>query len=179
MAERKKIDEKLDDAEYIKKITDDYLETKETISLAFFKDGPPENYVRERYTSRGGRFYNKKGGLMKKDQQLYVKQIPAHLKSRLTKLVVNKTAEYYIDIDINFYVAIQKNESIKKSVLKEKQIILPAIRPDIDNYLKFTIDSLHNVLFDDDKRIVFVNSHKFYSLKPRTEILAKITIIKD
>lgn len=179
MAKIEKIKEKLIDEEYIESITQKYLENKEVITLSFIKKGTPENYVRERYTSRGGRFYNKKGGLMKKDHEFYAKQIPTLLRKRLSELVVNKTADYYVSLDIDFYVPIQKAESIKRSVLKEKKIIRPAIRPDLDNYLKYSLDVLHNIIFDDDSRVVTVNSNKYYSVTPRTEIFVTIIILND
>jgi len=179
MAKREQIEEKIADLEYVEKMTNDYLQEKEIVTLKFSKNGSPENYVRERYTSRGNRFYNKKGGLMKIDQQYYMKQIPNTLKSRLTKLVVSKTSDYYVKINVDFYVSIQKNESIKRSVLKEKKIILPAIRPDIDNFEKYLVDVLHNIVFDDDKRVISLDANKYYSMNPRTEFEVEITIIKE
>ena len=43
-------------------------------------------------------------------------------------------------------------------------------RPDIDNYLKFILDSSNGVLFKDDSQVVKVEMSKTYSISPRVEI---------
>ena len=58
--------------------------------------------------------------------------------------------------------------------IKEKWIKLPHTKkPDIDNLIKFVMDSLsgHNGFFLDDNQIVSIYAEKIYSDKPRTEIL--------
>jgi len=43
-------------------------------------------------------------------------------------------------------------------------------RPDIDNYLKFYLDVLNQVVYDDDSQIVWVEMKKFYVLEPFVEL---------
>tara|TARA_Y100000593_G_C4300416_1_gene333042 strand:+ start:295 stop:720 length:426 start_codon:yes stop_codon:yes gene_type:complete len=43
-------------------------------------------------------------------------------------------------------------------------------RPDIDNYLKFILDSANGVLFKDDSQVVKVKLMKAYSVTPRVEL---------
>ena len=50
---------------------------------------------------------------------------------------------------------------------------LPAIKPDIDNYVKAILDALNGVAFRGDKQIISLNAKKLYSDKPRTEIEIK------
>ena len=51
--------------------------------------------------------------------------------------------------------------------------------PDIDNYDKFIIDCLHNLVYDNDKRLIYINSSKKYSLHPRTELSVSILELKE
>jgi Holliday junction resolvase RusA-like endonuclease len=93
--------------------------------------------------------------------------------------MANKNAEYYVKIDADFYLKTPDGDSIKKAVLKEEKIILPAIRPDLDNYDKFLVDVLHNIVFDDDKRVVSLNTNKYYSINPRTEVKIQIIVLNS
>ena len=57
--------------------------------------------------------------------------------------------------------------------------ILPAQRPDIDNYQKLLLDAMHDVIYEDDSRVVLMEGQKFFSINPRIEIKAEIEIRKD
>ena len=46
-------------------------------------------------------------------------------------------------------------------------------KPDIDNLIKFYLDCANEILFDDDQKIVKIDSFKIYSDQPRTEIYVK------
>jgi Holliday junction resolvase RusA-like endonuclease len=179
MAKREKIDEKLLDKKYIEKIISEYITNKEIINVKFVYPGQPENYVRERYTNRGKRFYNKKAKQMDEANKFYASQLDVLTRDKLNKLIANKDAEYYVKIDADFYLKTPDGDSIKTVVLKEEKIILPGIRPDLDNYDKFLIDVLHSVLFDDDKRVVSLNTNKYYSINPRTEIKSEIVVLNN
>jgi len=178
MAKREKIEEKLLDQKYIKKITSEYIKDKHIINISFSYPGQPENYARERYTSRGKRFYNKKAKQMDEANKFYASQLDVLTRDKLNKLIANKDAEYYIKIDADFYLKTPDGNSIKQTVLKEEKVILPAIRPDLDNYDKFLVDVLHNILFDDDKRVVSLKTNKYYSINPRTDVRVEVIILK-
>ena len=179
MAENDKLNKKLNDSDYIETITAERMALKKDLSFELKSLKEPDNYVRERYTSRGKRFYNPKASIMETLKQEMKTQIPYEHKIYLEKLVRNKEAEYYVHLDFDFYVKIPKADSIKTTVLKEKKVIRPAISPDIDNFNKLIMDSLHDVLYDDDKRIVAANSNKYYSINPRTEIRVRFEIYKE
>ena len=49
---------------------------------------------------------------------------------------------------------------------------------ELNNFDKFLLDSLHEVLYDDDKHVVKIKSEKRYDFEPRTELTARITKIK-
>jgi len=48
---------------------------------------------------------------------------------------------------------------------------LPTSKPDLDNYIKFVLDCLNEILFKDDAQIVRISSAKAYGESPRTEIM--------
>lgn len=45
-----------------------------------------------------------------------------------------------------------------------------AVRPDLDNLVKFYLDVAIGVLYEDDKQVVKITADKMYSVEPRTEI---------
>ena len=47
-------------------------------------------------------------------------------------------------------------------------------RPDIDNYIKFYLDAMNEVVYYDDGCICRVPAEKFYSTNPRTEITINV-----
>ena len=177
MAKEDKIKAKLNDLAYIDEATKKYLEGSTTIEINFTKHGQPENYVRERYTSRGNRFYNAKEALMKETAKELKQLISPENRIILDKLVVDPTADYYVEIEAVFYIKIPNADSIEKTVLKEKGVIRPVTRPDLDNYDKYIIDTLHGVIYDDDKRVISIKTNKLYSINPRTELKIKIVIL--
>ena len=73
-----------------------------------------------------------------------------------------------IALEISFFMPIPKGLSKKKhSELKGKP---HAKRPDLDNLLKMSLDSMLNVLFVDDSQVYEITASKLYSETPRTEI---------
>ena len=59
-------------------------------------------------------------------------------------------------------------------LVKDKwQEVLHTKKPDIDNLIKYVLDSLsgHNGFFLDDNQIYTIYAEKLYSDKPRTEIM--------
>jgi Holliday junction resolvase RusA-like endonuclease len=175
-----KLKKALSDQIYIKKITTDFEKNKKVINLTLYRDGQPVNYVRERYTGRGHRFYNAKAGTMNEINKQFIKDVNKLPEGPiLKKLIDNPESTYYVSLEADFYVKTPNGDSVEKTVLKENKVILPAIAPDTDNYIKLIIDTLHNVIFDDDKRVVSIIGNKYYSLSPRTEVRVKVEIIDE
>ncbi|MGM9908018.1 RusA family crossover junction endodeoxyribonuclease [Limosilactobacillus sp.] len=75
-----------------------------------------------------------------------------------------------LKVTIRFYRAIQKSESKKRHRLKALGAIRPTKKPDLDNYIKSTLDGLNSVLWADDNEIVELHTYKYYSDDPRIEI---------
>jgi len=176
MASKKKkatsADKKKEDLlEYVSKEKSKFKTTR----YYFTKTGKPENYVRERYTSRGQRFYNPKQTQMDDYKNTFKASLLEHEKKYLESLIQDPTKTYYIKLTMGFYFPIPKADSKKTTALKEYGVILPAIRPDLDNFDKFILDVMHDVLYDDDKRVVEIQSFKKYSSEPRTTIIADVS----
>lgn len=75
-----------------------------------------------------------------------------------------------LKVTARFYRPIQTSESKKRHRLKATGAIRPTKKPDLDNYIKSTLDGLNGVLWGDDNQIVELNTKKYYSDKPRVEI---------
>lgn len=75
-----------------------------------------------------------------------------------------------LSVEIAFYRAVQKSLSKKERVRRLKGAHRPTIKPDLDNYIKSTLDALNGVIWADDNEIVELQAHKFYSDNPRIEL---------
>ena len=166
--------EKIDN--FINNISDilikNYISNIEETNYHFIVKGKPINYVRER--SGKNHFYNPKESLMKDYKNKFISSLTEEQKKYTKNIITNENSDYYIEMIAKYYLPIPVGDSAEKTALKELKIIRPIIRPDLDNYDKFLIDSLHDVVYDDDKRVVRIDSEKYYSLNPRTELDIKI-----
>ncbi len=73
-------------------------------------------------------------------------------------------------LDLIFGLAIPKSTSrIRRKCMLENEIV-PMKRPDVDNLIKFILDCLNGILFDDDSQIISLHARKIYSEYPRTII---------
>jgi Holliday junction resolvase RusA-like endonuclease len=178
MTKQEKFKSKLNDSNYLFQTIVNYEKNKNTIELNFVKEGQPVNYVRERYTGRGHRFYNAKAGIMKDMNKYFISMIPKEHKDYLQNLLANPEAVYNVKIYADFYVKTPNADSVETKVLKEKKVIRPTIAPDTDNYVKLLLDTLHGVAYDDDKRVVSITAHKYYSIDPKTEVKIVIEVIE-
>lgn len=76
-----------------------------------------------------------------------------------------------IRLTINYHVQMPGSWSKKKSALYNGS---PCIkRPDLDNYVKWTLDVLNGVVFIDDSQVFEIRADKKYSDEPRTEIIVE------
>lgn len=72
---------------------------------------------------------------------------------------------------VDIYRPIPKSLSKKKAALAESGELRPTSKPDVDNYLKGIKDALKSVIWKDDSQVVEVMVRKWYSEKPRVEVL--------
>lgn len=78
-----------------------------------------------------------------------------------------------LKVHLKFYRHIQKSVSKKEHALRASGAHRPTVKPDVDNYVKSTLDGLTGVLWVDDNLIVSETSDKFYSDHPRVEVEVK------
>ena len=165
-------------SEYIEKHHDEMINIpEESREIKITIPGKPESYARPR-SGRGHHFYNPKEGKMKSCRIICMKQLNEEDKEFVKDAVENYQKNYYVEMDVVYYYKIPQGNTIKESALKKSNILKATVKQDLDNFDKFLLDSLHEVLYDDDKHVVKIKSEKRYDFEPRTELTAKITKIK-
>ena len=75
-----------------------------------------------------------------------------------------------LNVEINFYRRVQKSATKKERLRRLSGVDRPIVKPDLDNYIKSTLDALNGVIWADDNEIVELQAHKFYSDNPRIEL---------
>lgn len=73
-------------------------------------------------------------------------------------------------IELDIYRPIQKSTTKAKYRLKLLKRLLPTVKPDLDNYVKSTLDALTDVLWGDDNIICELVARKFYGDPARVEL---------
>ena len=78
-----------------------------------------------------------------------------------------------ISVKIKFFRRVQKSISNAERSRRLSGAHRPIVKPDLDNYIKGTLDALNDVIWTDDAIIVELNTSKWYSDNPRIEIEVK------
>lgn len=76
-----------------------------------------------------------------------------------------------LDMRVFAYYTIPKSTSKKKQRLMKNGILRPTKKPDMDNIIKIIADSLNKIAYHDDSQIVDTMVRKYYSDRPRVEII--------
>jgi Holliday junction resolvase RusA-like endonuclease len=93
----------------------------------------------------------------------YFKQLPACPKIPL---------QGQIRVQFKFFIRPPKATPKWKWKYINQNFLQPNKSPDLDNYVKFILDALNGILWEDDRFIVEIHSAKYYTqIEPRTEIL--------
>lgn len=95
---------------------------------------------------------------------------------RYVKLVASQHApekllEGSLKLEVKVYKPTLKSFSQKKKAAAERGELRPVTKPDIDNYVKSIKDACNQVIWKDDSQIVDLHVSKWYSERPRIEIL--------
>lgn len=69
-----------------------------------------------------------------------------------------------------FYRPVQKSLSKAETARRLNGMVLPTVKPDIDNYQKSFYDALNGIVWKDDAQITDETSKKRYSDRPRIEL---------
>lgn len=130
------------------------------IKLTF--DFPPVAQARPRATrfGKGIRLYDPKQVHVYKAQLAQSAQLMYH----------DEPMDGPLKVTIRFFRNIQQSDSKKRQRQKAEGSIRPIKKPDLDNYIKSTLDGLNGILWVDDNRIVELNTSKDYSDHPRIEL---------
>lgn len=130
------------------------------IKLTF--DFPPVAQARPRATrfSRGIRLYDLKPVHVYKTQLAQACQF----------MTYGEPLTGPLKVELWFYRPVQKSISKKERALRLTGTHRPIVKPDTDNYIKSTLDGLNGLLWEDDRQIVDIIAHKYYSDHPRIEI---------
>lgn len=102
-----------------------------------------------------------------------VKKFKKELYQLAKELYHGDRADGAIEVEISFYRPVQKSLSKKERARRLSGEHRPTVKPDLDNYIKSTLDALNGILWTDDARIVDLHAHKYYSDDPRIEITVK------
>jgi|SRR5690606_31633029 len=133
------------------------------MTIEFVVYGEPLAQGRPRATSVNGhvRMYDPKKS---RDYKNYIRLAAS-------EYAPDKLLEGPIALELRVYRPIPKSFSRRKTELAENGDIRPTTKPDVDNYVKSVKDALKNVIWKDDSQVVRILVEKFYSQKPRIEIV--------
>lgn len=102
------------------------------------------------------------------------------IESRRYKTFIRNAASLYaprspstspICLKLDVYRAIPKSFSKKRAQKAEEGLIRPMTKPDGSNYLKLVEDALNKLIWHDDSQIVDTHVSKWYSSRPRIEVM--------
>ena len=79
--------------------------------------------------------------------------------------------EGYVRLTIKAYYSVAKSDSKQKKEDKLSNILRPSKKPDLDNIVKLIADGLNGIAYKDDTQIVEIVAKKYYSDKPRVEVV--------
>lgn len=71
-----------------------------------------------------------------------------------------------LEVRMEFYRPVQASISKKERTRRLSGVHRPTVKPDLDNYIKSTLDALNGVLWADDNCIVSLVAEKYYADKP-------------
>lgn len=122
--------------------------------------GEPKGKGRPRMSTQTGRAYTPKDTVMYENlvKTCYMEQSNEYLEGEITA-------------SITAYYGIAKSTSKKKKALMLNGELRPTKKPDLDNVIKGVLDSINNIAYKDDSQVVKVITEKFYSEKPRVELI--------
>lgn len=124
----------------------------------FIFPGSPIAQQRPRLSKYG--VFNPQSEIKKKHQCILSSQIPLGVDLR--------PLQGSIKVEMGFYTKIPNSWSQKR---KESVLGIPDItRPDLDNYVKFYLDVMNQIIYNDDSQVTLLLCKKNYSDKPRTVI---------
>lgn len=89
---------------------------------------------------------------------------------------INKVHKGPIELYMTFFMPRPKSHygtGKNEGKLKKSAPLYHTSKPDIDNLIKFPLDVLNEVAWEDDRQIIYIQAVKRYSDNPKTQILIK------
>lgn len=128
-----------------------------TDQLYFTFEIEPVPQLRPRTSARGGhvRVYDPPK----------VKQFKSILHNLVTEQYDKPPMTGALSVSLLFYRPIQRSLSNIERQRRLSNQHKPTVKPDVDNYIKSTLDSLNGVLWEDDSQIVKLTAEKRYAEK--------------
>ena len=133
--------------------------------------GVPKAQARHRHT-RNGHTYDPSA----KDKKDFIHQLKTYNCGSPHKLKEPFTGQISLMITFTFPWPKKWHRTGKHSdLLKDNAPIVHTIKPDVDNLLKFVLDSGNKILWKDDCLVHQVQMKKIYGLSPETVIIMEET----
>lgn len=130
--------------------------------LKFTIPGKPIPKLRPRFTKKGVTYDSQK------KEKLITKMV---LLSQLRDAGFLRRLNGALTIDLRFYTPVPRSCSRRARNAKLGQPDLT--RPDIDNFSKFYLDTMNQLVYEDDNQVYSMYCEKIYSDNPRVEITIK------
>jgi Holliday junction resolvase RusA-like endonuclease len=130
--------------------------------LSLIIKGKPISQKRHRHTKKGFTY-----DPSKPEKKEFISKIEKKPK---------KPFKGYIHLQVYFYIPYPKKyyrTGKYSDQLKDGAPYYCIARPDVDNYLKFVMDCLNGIMYEDDSQVVNVEATKMYSTEPQTIIIIK------
>ena len=75
-----------------------------------------------------------------------------------------------IELILRAYYPIPQSWPQSKKAKALSEMIVPEVKPDLDNIIKCVTDALNGTAYQDDKQITSIRAEKHYSPMPRVEV---------
>lgn len=133
-----------------------------TDQLFFTFEIEPTPQLRPRVSSRGG--------YVKVYDPPKVKQFKSLLRSLAVHQYARPPLLGPLSVSLTFYRPVQSSISKTERERRLTNRSKPVVKPDVDNYIKSTLDALNGVLWEDDSQIVKLTAEKRYGEKGKIVI---------
>lgn len=146
----------------------------------------PINYVEEEHTryialtvygnpvAQGRPRFSRQGGFVKAYDPEKSKAYKSLIRLELRPLLSNPDftpIDKACSLFLKVFRAIPNSFSKKKRYAASEGVIRPITKPDTDNYVKGVLDALNGTVLKDDSVVCEIFAQKFYSERPRIEVV--------